>query len=62
MKLEKLCDCPCGAHLIEIRYNEDRRRYYGYCITCEYKSTECADYDNAVAEWNQWPLEVKIWI
>jgi len=55
-KLEKLNDCPfCGAHFIEIRYNEERRRYYGYCITCMSKSTECADYDIAVSKWNRRP-------
>jgi len=55
-KLGKLNDCPfCGAHFIEIRHNEDRRRYYGYCITCMSKSTECADYSIAVSKWNRRP-------
>ena len=55
-KLEKLSDCPfCGAHFIEIRYNDERRRYYGYCITCMSKSTECADYGIAVSQWNRRP-------
>lgn len=53
-RYEELDDCPrCGAHFIEIRYNDERRRYYGFCVTCMYKSTECVDYSIAVETWNR---------
>ncbi len=54
VKFENLGDCPfCGAQYIEIRYNDERRRYYGCCITCQAHSSECADYKIAVSKWNR---------
>lgn len=53
MREAKLTQCPfCKCRFVEMMYNQERKRFYIACVSCNAKSGECAYYAEAIRRWN----------
>jgi hypothetical protein len=52
--LVKLAKCPfCEGRFVDVKYNDDSRRFYCKCMTCGAQSGGCVDSEVAVSFWNR---------